>query len=171
MLLFKKVLKFTKSQKIGEFMKKLISVFLCAATFCFCAAAQSSEKLTELIGTNKATYGQTAYLCEVYSGKIDESATYEQAFEALKQDNYASEKASADTQITLAELSFICANAADLKGGLFYTLFPSPRYAFRELKAKGIIPMNADPDSKVTGRNVIAVFNGCFPSQTENAGE
>lgn len=151
----------------GEFMKKILTLVFSAAVFCFCASAQSSQKLTDLIATKNTTYGQVAYLCQVYSGQIEENADYEQAFEQFKESNKIKNNVSANTPITLSELSFICTKLGNIKGGLFYTIFPSPRYAFRELKAKGILPQNADPDEKPSGRDVIAVFNGCIPFQQE----
>lgn len=153
--------------KSGEFMKKILTLLFSSAAFCFCASAQSSQKLTELIAAKNATYGQVAYLCQVYSGLIDENADYEQAFEQFKESNKIKNGASVNTPITLSELSFICTKLGNIKGGLFYTIFPSPRYAFRELKAKGILPQNADPDEKPSGRDVVAVFNGYIPSEQE----
>ena len=97
--------------------------------------------------------------------------TYQQTititFEQFKESNKIKNGASVNTPITLSELSFICTKLGNIKGGLFYTIFPSPRYAFRELKAKGILPQNADPDEKPSGRDVVAVFNGCIPSEQE----
>ncbi len=148
-------------------MKKILTLLFYSVALCFCASAQSSQKLTELIASKNATYGQVAYLCQVYSGQIDENADYEQAFNQFKESNKIKNGVSINSSITLSELSFICTKLGNIKGGLFYTIFPSPRYAFRELKAKGILPQNADPDEKPSGRDVIAVFNGCIPSQQE----
>lgn len=125
--------------------------------------AQSSEKLSELISTEKATYGQAAYLAEVYSGEIDESASMEEAVQKLIDKNILKSWTNPSAEISLSELSFICAKTAGIKGGLFYTLFPGPRYSLRELKAKSIIPARRDPSSKVTGREMIATFNSVLP--------
>lgn len=127
--------------------------------------AQSSEKLSELIATEKATYGQAAYLSEVYSGEIDESASMEEAVQRLIDKNMLKSGTSPSEKIPLSELSLICAKTAGIKGGLFYTLFPGPRYALRELKAKGIIPALKDPSARVTGREMIAAFNGVLPGE------
>ena len=148
-------------------MKK--SILFCAAGLLLSAAvfAQSSEKLTELINTDKATFGQISYLAGVYTGKVAEDADYDTAVKTLSSEGIIGADKTADTEITLAELSYLCMKTTGLKGGLFYSIFPGPRYAFRELKAKNIIPPAADPSEKVTGRDAIAVLNGCLPQDGE----
>lgn len=131
-------------------------------------SSQSSEKLSELISTEKATYGQAAYLSQVYSGEIDENASFDDAVQNLEEQNILKSGTNPEAAISLSELSFICMKTAGLKGGLFYTLFPGPRYALRELKAKGVVPAGKDPSAKVTGREMIAVFNGVLPSEPED---
>ena len=148
-------------------MKKYTAFLLAAALFTFAAGAQSSEKMTELINTDKATYGQAAYLSAVFSGALDEDAGYEQAVQKLVEQKMLKEGTDPSAAITLSELSYICTKTAGMKGGLFYTLFPGPRYALRELKAKGIIPENKAPSSKVTGREMIAVFNETAPQEEQ----
>lgn len=49
-------------------MKKSL-LLLIVALLSFSATAQNSEKLTELINSKTATYGQVAYLYGVYSEK------------------------------------------------------------------------------------------------------
>ena len=140
-------------------MKKYLFLFVSALFLTGAAGAQSSEKLTELISTDKATYGQASYLSAVYSGLLSEDADYEEAVKKLAENKILKEGTDPSKAVTLSELSYICTKTAGTKGGLFYTLFPGPRYALRELKAKGIIPDYKDPSSKVSGREVIALFN------------
>lgn len=143
-------------------MKKMM--LICGTLFLLSTGifAQNSEKITELINTEKTTYGQAAYLTAVFTGAVNESATEEESLKALQAEKFVSENKTADDYITLSELSYIALSVSGKKGGLFYTLFPGPRYALRELKAKGVLPPNADPSATVTGRDTIAVFNGCL---------
>ena len=69
---------------LGGNMKKSL-LLLIVALLSFSATAQNSEKLTELINSKTATYGQVAYLYGVYSEKSDENASYEEAFDVLKE--------------------------------------------------------------------------------------
>lgn len=142
-------------------MKKvLLSVAFLAAISAF-AHSQSAEKLTEIIATPVATYGQVAYITGVYQGTVQEDASYEAAFETLQKDGIIKSAATPDQKIPLQETAFLCAKATKLKGGLFYSLFHNSRYAYRELKAKKILPPSVDSSMTVSGRDVIAVLNGC----------
>lgn len=148
-------------------MKKFL--FLCAFSMLLSTAlfAQSSEKVSEIIKTEKTTFGQAAYLVGVYSGSVEESSDYDKAVSALKEKGVISADVDSNKEINLAELSYLCMQTTEMNGGLFYTLFPGPRYAFRELKARGILPALADPGVKVNGRDAIAVLNGCIEEDGE----
>ena len=124
--------------------------------------AQSAEKISEIIGTKKVTYGQMAYLASVYNMRVSEDASYEQAFEALRQAGVISASKQESDAVSLKDASLICANATGLKGGLFYSIFHNPRYAYKELKAKGFLPPTVDSSFTVSGRDAIAILNGCI---------
>ncbi len=130
-------------------------------------SAQSSQKLSEYLDVDFLTNAQASYLAAAYKNLIPEDATYSQAFQALKETTPFLNSADENDYITLMDISKIYADAANLRGGLLYRLTKSRRYAFKELKAQGILPETADPSSKVTGRDAIAIFNGCL----EKAGE
>ncbi|WP_147615547.1 hypothetical protein [Treponema pectinovorum] len=149
-------------------MKK--SLFFCMAfLFALAANAQSSSKLTDIINTDKATFAQAAYLSAIYTNDISDDESYEKAVQKLKEKNILSEKTEPSATLTLEKAAFICAKTVNLKGGLFYTIFKNPRYALIELKAKSIIPALADPEETLTGRDLIALFNGCLPKDDEGA--
>jgi hypothetical protein len=40
-----------------------------------------------------------------------------------------------------------------------YRLTGAQRYAFKELKAKGVLPQTADPGMKISGRDAIGILN------------
>lgn len=143
-------------------MKKVLLFCITSLLLTFCASAQSSEKLSEMIKTEKTTIGQAAYLAAVYQGLTDEKADYSQAVQALASAGYIDAGADPEKPVELAELAYICTRIAGFSGGLMYKMFPGPRYAFRELKAKGFIPPVSDPSETVTGRDTIALFNSCL---------
>ena len=159
-------------------MKKtlLCSVLLLlGASFAF---SQSSEVISEIIDSEKATCAQISYLPALYANLItesdsakslgamsaskDSSAATVEAFEALKSNNYFNSDTEANKEVTVAQASFVYMKALGIKGGLFYTLFPSARYAFKELKAKGILPLETDPAMKLSGRESIDLFTSCL---------
>lgn len=155
-------------------MKKLTICLLAGLFVSMTAFAQSSDKLTAIIKSETLTCGQASYLPALYTNLISEddsqsvgdlglnNSQNNSAFEVLKTNGYFSPDVTADSEITLAQVSFIYMKALQLKGGLFYTLTKSQRYAFKELKAKGILPTEADPSMKISGREAIDIFNSCL---------
>ncbi len=124
--------------------------------------AQSAQKLGEMISSEKLTKGQVAYLSATYQKSVSDDASEAEAFEALVEQGFFTYSDAADDVADLGTAAFLCARATDLKGGLFYTLFHNARYAFKELKAKGVLPPEADPSMTLNGRDAIAIMNGCI---------
>ena len=143
-------------------MKKVLLSAALLYLLSFCAYTQSAEKLTEIIAAPNVTYGQVAYITGVYQGTVQESASYETAFETLQKDGIIKADATPGETISLQETAFLCARATNLKGGLFYTLFHNSRYAYKELKAKKLLPQSTDSSMPVSGRDAIAVLTACI---------
>ncbi|MBR1722633.1 MAG: hypothetical protein IJ727_09175 [Treponema sp.] len=143
-------------------MKKFFSCLIMSVFVSLTIYAQSSEQLSEILKSPAATAGQASYLAAVYANEIGDDDSEEQAFEALQKKGLFSDELTADSEVTLAQVSYVYMQVLGLKGGLFYTLFPSERYAFKELKAQGILPKEADPSMKMTGRDSIDIFNTCL---------
>lgn len=154
-----------KSRSI--FMKKVFFLLLTAVFFTFSISAQSSEKLSEIISSKKITSGQAAYLSAVYLNAVQEQADYSQSVKALEELSLLKEGTSPNDFISIDQCAFLFAKTTGIKGGLFYTLFPTPRYAFKELQAKKIIPPDQDPSFSLSGRDAIAILNGCIDSSSK----
>ncbi len=130
--------------------------------------SQSSEKISEYLDEDFLTNEQISYLAAVYKNLVPEDSDYTQAFEALKNENLFPKDASGEKLADLETVAKVYADATGIKGGILYTLTKSKRYAFKELKAKGILPETADPSTRVTGRDAIAIFNGCIETTVGN---
>lgn len=132
---------------------------------CFFSIAlhsQSADFVTELIGTEKATYGQVSYLAAVHQGFVDEGASYEKAFAELQQRKQVKAKASSGDVITYKELARTISKLWKIKGGLMFRATKgSARYAFQQFKIDGIVPKDANPTKKVSGADVLNVFSKC----------
>ncbi len=158
-------------------MKKTLLCTVLALLGAGLAFSQSSEIMSEILDSEKATCAQISYLPAIYANLITEadsskslgatnaakgSASTAEAFEALKSNDYFKADAEANSEVTIAQVSYVYMKALGIKGGLFYTLFPSTRYAFKELKAKGILPVETDPSMKLSGRESIDLFTSCL---------
>ena len=59
---------------------------------------------------------------------------------------------------TLGEVCFLIMETQGIKGGLFYALFPGPRYATRELASLGVLKGYTHPNRVVSGEEVMWIL-------------
>ena len=145
-----------------------LSILLAAAGFCL--SAQSAQKITELIATEKANYGNASWLIAVQTGLAQDTNTDAETFEILVENDYISQKPSAtgerlipsaEDEIKIKDFASLCLRAYKIKGGLMYRITKSPRYALRELKAMKVVSNDADPNTIVSGKQMIHILNTC----------
>jgi hypothetical protein len=87
------------------------------------------------------------------------------AFEAARERGWLPRNAEAQRAVNFAGVSFLLMKAFDLSGGVLYSLFPSPRYAYRELVYKGILQGPQDRSWKVSGSRLITLIGRTLDSQ------
>jgi len=68
-------------------------------------------------------------------------------------------KAGSGESVTMKSAAFLVMKAFDLKGGAFYSMFGSPRYAYREMVYRRIIMGRADQAMKVSGPWLLDVID------------
>lgn len=147
--------------------KKLFFILICA--FCgFYCFSQSSEKVTEVLDCEQITKGQAAYFVGIYKGLSDETASETDAFSTLWEMRLFSGNEDPNEKISLAETCALIARSANMKGGIFYSIYHSGRYALREFKTLGILPQYADPVQKVSGSEFLALLNEFEKKENHN---
>ena len=60
---------------------------------------------------------------------------------------------------TLKDTAFLIMKAFDLKGGVMYSLFGNPRYAYREMVYQKLIAGQADQNMKVSGARLLHILD------------
>lgn len=139
-------------------MKKIL--LICAAVLLsFPAIAQDAQYITEIIARDQATYMDFSYLVASELGMEGEP------FEAYSWcDRFGSFdlKKAPNTPITIKTASHFLMNNYGIKGGLIWSAFHTPRYAWKELKAKDFWKSGSDPDTVLSGRDLIKVINKFF---------
>ena len=60
--------------------------------------------------------------------------------------------------IRLDEFAFMLVRAFGFRGGLMYTLFPGPRYAYRELVYRKVLEGRLDPAQTVSGERLLHIL-------------
>lgn len=144
-------------------MKKVTIISLIFTLFIAVAAnAQSADKVTEMIETKETTWGQACYFAASYSGFISEDDTEVNAISALQKQGYFKSIPDESAPISLKDFSGICVKTFDIKGSILYSVFKTPRYAFRLLKAYGIISSASDPSKTSTGHEALNIFTSCM---------
>lgn len=139
-------------------MVTILSVLLISITL----YAQSSEVVTDILNSKEVTFGQVCYLSAVQQGLVNDEASYEDAINTLYQKKQIPETYYQDSVVPMANLAFIYARMWDVKGGLFYRLFKgAPRYAFKQLKADGIIADYIDPTTIASGVDALNLYTAC----------
>ena len=126
------------------------------------AFTQSADVITDLLESDKVSFGQVSYLAAVQMNLLDENDSYENAVKALVDNDIIPDGEEADTPIPLVDIAYIYSKLWDVKGGLMYRLTKgSPRYAFRQFQSDGIISSDADPAWLVSGAKALSIFTSC----------
>ena len=129
-------------------MKKIstILIYLVVGAIIF---AQSAEKLDEILQAKTLTIGQACYLVGTAIGEVNDTDSYQAAFDKFKGLKMFENKES-DEPIRFDEFSNLALQYSSLKHSLWYGIAKNPHYAFRQLKTMKIIPQKAVPSSHIT---------------------
>ena len=146
-------------------MKKW-GALLCFAAFAIMRlSAQSNELLDQLLQESQASFGDVVYLTLAAAKIVPETATPDQAIQTLQQQNWKAAILAADAPISLGDYSYLLMKAFNVKGGIFYSLFPGPRYACRELGFLKVIPSDARPLRNVSGEEAVRILSNMLALQ------
>ena len=92
-------------------------------------AAQSNDRIDELLGQAPARWDSAAYLVLTSVAAIPESATLAEAFQAAVAKGLAAPDRKAGDPVTVQDLSFLLMKARKVPGGWEWSLMPSARMA------------------------------------------
>ena len=98
------------------------------------------------------------------SGSDAEQAAYDKA----KSNGWI--RAAAGENVTMQDTSFLIMKAFNLKGGVMYSLFENPRYAYREMVYRKLILGRADAAMKVTGPKLLYILDKTLSYSGEDGG-
>ena len=143
-------------------MKKCLTLILFFAAFSLNAqTAAELDTLLENAEVSAATAARfvlasAALVPEDLSGEAAETA----AFEMAVSKGWLT-RGAADS-VTLRDTAFLVMNAFELKGGIMYSLFHNPRYAYRETVYRKIIRGRADPAMTVSGIRLLQIIDSAL---------
>ena len=143
-------------------MKKIVSLIF-ALFLVLSVYAQSADVITDILETEEITFGQVCYLTAVQMHVIDDSASYEESVTALYEKGYIPMLEEYTAPVPAVDLAYLYSRLWNIKGGLMYRLSKgAPRYAFRQFQADGILSMDMDPATFVSGEKALSIYTSCI---------
>jgi hypothetical protein len=136
-------------------------IYLFLALWIGCAAslgAQSNQAIDRLLDEKPATFGDSAYVILSAAGLVGENTTGDEAAAVVAARKLLPKTPSSTEAATLGEVCFLIMQTQGIKGGLFYRLFPGPRYATRELASLGLLKGYTHPNRAVSGEEVMWIL-------------
>ncbi len=126
--------------------------------------AQSADVITQILETDKVTYGQMCYLSAVRQNLIFEDDSFDTAVAVMAANYQVEELLDVDYIVNAETVAAMFMRIwPNVKGGLFFRITNgSPRYAYKHLKAVRIIPENIDPKSSLTGAQALNILTLCM---------
>jgi hypothetical protein len=140
---------------LNSLLRKLAIVFVAAAFPGAILWGQSNERIDELLAQGQARLDSTAYILLAAGGAIGEADGAEIALGKLVELGCISAAAAPGSAVTVQDLSFYLMKVLSLKGGVMYSLLPSPRYAYRELDYLKLVNSSGGPFRTVSGEEVV----------------
>jgi outer membrane protein OmpA-like peptidoglycan-associated protein len=111
-----------------------------------------------LLDTPEITWAQACRFVLPASLSLEARAGSGAAFALALERSWLPKGTAADNPARLGELSFLISNAFSIKNSVLYSLFPGPRYAYRQLDYLGLIPGLRDPAMKVSGERLVQIL-------------
>jgi hypothetical protein len=139
-------------------MKLWIPIVVLAVASVLPSGAQSNAVLDQVLERDALLFGEAAYLVLVGTDRLPDTASPEEAAQALAGAFPDAPPRAAGEAIPLGEYAYLLMQAFEVKGGLLYRIIPGPRYAARELAYRKIIRGKAHPDLPVAGAEAVQIL-------------
>ena len=127
----------------------------------FFAFAQTASEMDAMFAADTVSAARAArfvlgaayLLPQELSGSVAERTAYEMA------SSNGWVKVSQDDALTLKDTAFLIMKAFDLKGGMMYSIFKNPRYAYREMVCRNLITGRMNGNIKVKGSTLLQILD------------
>ncbi len=139
-------------------MKKLI-IFSLLSFLLLPVFSQDATVLTAILQKEKANYIDFSYMI---ASELGRDGTPFEAYTYC--DRYGNYKFTdvADKPISVKTVSYFLMSNYNIKGGIMWSAFKNPRYAYKELKKTGFWPQGTDPDMTLSGRDLLRAISRFF---------
>ena len=117
--------------------------------------AQTAEIIEEMLDREALSYEQASWFVLRASDISNDNTPQAEAFKYAKDRKWLPKKAAGESIGSLEGVSLLIMRSFNIKGGLLYSLFKKPHYAYRELIYKDVIQGTADPEMAVSGEQLL----------------
>jgi outer membrane protein OmpA-like peptidoglycan-associated protein len=153
-----------------KIIKSLFIVYGILAIFCLLtvpsslSAQSTAAEIETLLETKVVTYAQAArFVLEAADVRITNNP--EEAFYYAVQRNWLPKNVTSNDPAQLNKISLLLMRSFNVNGGLFYSIFKNPHYAYRELVYKNVIQGRHAPSMQVSGERLLFFVNRIFSIQ------
>jgi hypothetical protein len=156
-----------KSQVCRRILRLLFSVLPLLAVVP--ASAQTAEIMDRIIASPGLDLTQATYMVFVASGKLAEDSSTDQAYALVQDLKWLADTGNPVRQVKISEFAYLMTRAFGLPTSLLGQTFPGPRYSYRALVFRGLIPPNIDPESPVSGSDAVRILGKVMDTLPQGA--
>jgi len=155
----------TEQFEVLETMKKYFCFFVSLILFAVpvLLTAQTAAEIEGLLNNRALSYGQAAQFilraADLGPGIGAGNVSPAEAFAYAQERKWLPKNAESYGEVSLEGVSLLIMRSFDIKGGLFYSMFKNPHYAYRELVYRDVIQGRADPGMAVSGEQLLFMVN------------
>jgi hypothetical protein len=113
----------------------------------------------------RITVGESIRLLGVAAGSLRPEIGAEEARSTLLNLHVRLPRSSDETPITFGEYAYLLTQLFDVPGSVAYGIFPGPRTAFNELRARGLVPELARAGHFLGGADALLVLRRFLASR------
>ncbi len=134
------------------------------------AAAQSATRVDRILARVSIDNLSAAYLAVASANLMDPDDPGSIALEVLGDLGFDVQSLNPDETARLADFAYMLMLTHDLPGGIMYSLFPGPRYAYRDMRHERLIRGGGDPGEPFSGRRAMRIVGRvlAFVEDTES---
>lgn len=143
-------------------MKKLFVLVAMLCGFAGLCFGQSAGKVSEMLEKQEATLGDLSYFSAVSQELAKEKTSTEECFKILKDKGFFSESQKASDAATIGDVALVCSKTFGIEESLMYKIFKNKRYAYRQLKALGMLSSSSQESDCASGNDILALFSECI---------
>ena len=120
--------------------------------------SQSASYLDAILESEHVRYQDAAYVLLLGAGLITDELSPAEALRFLEERGWGLPRLSPVDELTLGSYSLMTMRVFGLRGGPMYSLFPTRRYAVRELRFRGLVQGRSAPGSPLSGERALRIL-------------